>query len=175
MKTLFGACRWPEAGGLVEDRAAFPVPINHLLKVGGHSATAFGVLEAEGQVPFLAVLRHEEGIRLNPDPLVALYSDLGEGAAERVLCRALDDLGGKLSDILRHADVGRGPLVARSARHLCEAAEQIGMATLARVAEDVLRTTEAGDHAGQAATLARLVRIVERSVCAIWDLRAMTC
>ena len=69
-------------------------------------------------MPFLAVLRHEEGVRLDPDPLVALYSELGESGAERVLCRAMEDLRSRLSEILRHADEGRGTPVARTARQL---------------------------------------------------------
>jgi hypothetical protein len=31
-------------------------------------------------VPVLAILRHEEGVRLNPDPLVALYQNWGNAA-----------------------------------------------------------------------------------------------
>ncbi len=45
------------------------------------------------------------------------------------------------------------------------------MLTLARIAGDVLRTADAGDVAAQAATLARLVRIADRSLNAVWDLR----
>ncbi|MFO1175636.1 MAG: hypothetical protein U1E48_10610 [Paracoccaceae bacterium] len=125
-------------------------------------------------MPFLAVLRHEEGVRLDPDPLVALYSELGESGAERVLCRAMEDLRSRLSEILRHADEGRGTPVARTARQLGAVAAQIGLPTLARVAGDVVYSTEAGDPTAQAATLARLVRIGERSLSAVWDLRDMT-
>lgn len=125
-------------------------------------------------VPVLAILRHEEGVRLNPDPLVALYSELGERGAERVLFRAIDDLGARLADMLRHADEGQDQPLIRAARLLGKVAEQVGMATLARVAADVARTTEAGDPTAQAATLARLLRIGERSQMAVWDLRGLT-
>lgn len=125
-------------------------------------------------MPFLAVLRHEEGVRLDPDPLVALYSELGESGAERVLRRAMEDLRSRLSEILRHADEGRGTTVARAARQLGAVAAQIGLPTLARVAGDVVHSTEAGDPTALAATLARLVRIGERSLSAVWDLRDMT-
>lgn len=125
-------------------------------------------------MPFLAVLRHEEGVRLDPDPMVALYSELGESGAEKVLCRATEDLRSRLSEILRHADEGRGPQVARAARQLGAVAAQIGLPTLVRVAGDVVRSTEAGDPTAQAATLARLVRIGERSLSAVWDLRDMS-
>lgn len=48
------------------------------------------------------------------------------------------------------------------------------MLTFARVAGDVLRATDAGDASAQAATLARLVRIGDRSLNAFWDLRDQT-
>lgn len=122
----------------------------------------------------LAVLRHEEGVRLDPDPLVALYSELGENGAERVICRAMEELAARLSEMMRHADEGQIEPLIRSARLLGKVADQIGMATLARVATDVVRTAEAGDLTSQAATLARLVRIGDRSLTAVWDLRDMT-
>ena len=125
-------------------------------------------------VSLLAVLRHEEGVRLNPDPLVALYSELGESGAERVICRAMEELAARLSDMMRHADEGGSDALVRSARLLGKVADQIGMATLAQVAMDVVRTTEAGDLTSQAATLARLVRIGDRSLTAVWDLHDMT-
>jgi len=42
------------------------------------------------------------------------------------------------------------------------------------VARDLIRVTEAGDMAAQAAVLARLERIGQRSLTAVWDLHDMT-
>lgn len=125
-------------------------------------------------MPVLAVLRHEEGIRLNPDPLVALYAELGERGAERVICRAVEELAARLSEMLRHADSGDGPALVRSARLLAKVADQVGMSTLASVAGDVVGVTEHRDLTAQAAILARLMRIGDRSLTAVWDLRDMT-
>jgi len=125
-------------------------------------------------VATLAVLRHEEGVRLDPDRLVALYSDLGETAAEQVMCRAMEELAQRLTEIQRFVDEGNVTAMTRCARLLIKAADQVGMLTFARVARDVLRTTEAADRTAQAATLARLVRIGDRSVNAVWDLRDLT-
>lgn len=122
----------------------------------------------------LAVLRHDEGVRLDPDRLVALYSDLGEAGAEQVICRAMEELAGRLTEIQRFADDGDIAAMTRSARLLVKVAEQVGMLTFARVAGDLLRATAAGDRAAGAATLARLVRIGDRSLSAVWDLRDMT-
>lgn len=122
----------------------------------------------------LAVLHHDEGVRLDPDCLVALYSNLGEAGAEQVVCKAMEELAARLTEMQRFADEGRTPALVRSARLLIKVAAQIGMLSFARVAGDVVAAANAGDPAGQAATLARLVRIGDRSLNAVWDLRDMT-
>ena len=122
----------------------------------------------------LAVLRHDEGVRLDPDRLVALYSELGESGAEQVLCKAMEELAARLTEIQRFADEGKAAALIRSARLLIKVAEQIGMLSFARVASDVVLATEADDFPAQSATLARLVRIGDRSLNAVWDLRDMT-
>jgi adenylosuccinate synthase len=121
-------------------------------------------------MPVLAILRHEEGVRLDPDPLVALFAELGEGGAERVVRRALLELSEQLSDLATHFAEDRTDELMRGARMLAKVAEQVGMATLARVARDVVRTSEAADVNAQAATVARLGRIGQRSLAALWDL-----
>lgn len=123
------------------------------------------------KVPVLAILRHEEGIRLDPDPLTTLYAELGERGAEQVLGRAMEELSARMTDMFRQADDGRDVALVGSARLLAKMAAQVGMATLARVAIDVVSATEAADRAAQAAILTRLARIGERSQFAIWDLR----
>lgn len=117
----------------------------------------------------LAVLRHEEGVRFDPDRLLALYSDLGEDAAEQVMCRAMAEITGRLTEIQRLVDEGDSAALHRSGRRLIAVTERVGMLTFARVTADVLRATEAGDVVAQAATLARLLRIADRSLNAVWD------
>lgn len=122
----------------------------------------------------LAVLRHEEGVRVNPDCLVALYAELGEAGAERVVARAMEELNARLSEMQRFADDGDLVALTRSARVVVKMADQIGLTSFAMVALDVIAAAAAEDHAGQAATLARLLRIGDRSLNAVWDLRDMT-
>ncbi|WP_318338533.1 hypothetical protein [Defluviimonas sp. D31] len=111
---------------------------------------------------------------MDPDCLVALYAELGEVGAERVLGRAMEELNARLTEMQRFVDEGRTAQLTRSARLLIKVAEQIGMPSFARVADDVVRATEAGDNAAQAATLARLIRIGDRSLNAVCDLRDLT-
>lgn len=122
-------------------------------------------------MPVLAILRHEEGVRLDPDPLTMLYAELGERGAKQALWRAMEEMGARMTEMFRQADDGRDVALVRSARLLAQVAAQVGMATLARVAIDVVSATEAGDRTAQAAILTRLARIGERSQFAIWDLR----
>lgn len=122
-------------------------------------------------MPVLAVLRHEEAVRLNTDPLVSLYCDLGQDGAERVLFKAMDELCARLSDIARQDAGCDAAALIQSVRVLGKVAEQIGMAMLSRVAGDVVRTIQSGDMTARAATLSRLIRIGERSLNAVWDLR----
>lgn len=122
----------------------------------------------------LAVLHHEEGVRLNPDCLVALYAELGEAGAEQVVVRAMEELNARLGEMQRLADAGDADGLARSARLLEKVAAQIGMTSFAGVARDVTRAATKGDAVAQAATMARLMRIGDRSLNAVWDLKDMT-
>lgn len=48
------------------------------------------------------------------------------------------------------------------------------MTALARVAGDVTRAIDANDAVATAATLARLLRVGERSLTAVWDLQDLS-
>ncbi len=119
----------------------------------------------------LAWLVHEEGVRLDGERLGALYAELGEAAAEAVICRAMEDLATALADLQRLA-VCRdlAPMPGR-ARMLARVAGDLGMDSLARVALDAEVCAGRGDLAALAAVLARLVRIGDRSLTAVWDLQ----
>lgn len=122
----------------------------------------------------IAVLRHEEGVRLDPDSLLALYAELGEAGAEAVVCRAMEDLAARLAEMRRLAMANDLQGLSRNAALLSRVAAQVGMTTLSRVGRDVQASAAAGDALGLAATLARLLRIGDRSLTAVWDLRDMT-
>jgi hypothetical protein len=117
----------------------------------------------------MAALRHEEGVRLDPDRLMALYEDLGEAGAENVVTRAMEELSFRLAEMreeFRSEDMER---FARNARSLGRVAGQVGMVTLAGVSRDVADCAARGDKVATAATWARLERISDRSLVAAWD------
>lgn len=122
----------------------------------------------------LAILRHDEGIRVDAERLVAVYCGRSRCEAEEILQRGIEDLTSRVTEIQRHFDEGDGPALVRGARLAARMADRLGMTSFTSVACDLIVATEAADRSAQAAILARLLRIVDRSVSAIWDLRNMT-
>ncbi|GGH62115.1 hypothetical protein GVY41_18145 [Frigidibacter albus] len=124
---------------------------------------------ARGAAP--ATLVHDEGVRLDGDRLVALYAELGEAGAEAVICRAMEDLATALADLQRLAMACDLVAMPGRARLLARVAGDLGMSSLCRVAEDAALCAGRGDMPALAAVLARLVRIGDRSLTAVWDLQ----
>ena len=122
----------------------------------------------------LAVLRHEEGVRLDAARLMALYDDLGETAAETVMCRAMEDLSARVAEMQRQFRCGETDAFGRNARSIGRVAAQVGMSSLARVAQDVADCAALGETVALAATWARLERLGYRSLVAVWDLQDMS-
>lgn len=122
----------------------------------------------------IAVLRLDEVVRLDAERVMALYCELGERAAEEVIERAMQEMALRLGAMER--DWRRRDLagLGRNARSIARLAHEVGMATMARVAADVAAATLAMDVTACAATFARLRRIGDRSLAAVWDLRDMS-
>ncbi|WP_298968621.1 hypothetical protein [uncultured Roseobacter sp.] len=119
-------------------------------------------------------IRLKETVHVDQDRLAALYAELGEAGAEDVVCRAMEELALRLSHCSRlHAATNMVEL-RKCARSLIAIADQIGMHVLARVANDVIDAIDSEDGPAIAATLARLIRIGEQSLTAIWDLQDIT-
>lgn len=62
----------------------------------------------------------------------------------------------------------------KSTQSLIAIADQIGMRKLARVAGDVTSVVDDKDFVAIAATLARLMRVGEASLTAVWDLQDLS-
>ncbi|WP_175581761.1 hypothetical protein [Pseudooceanicola sp. HF7] len=113
----------------------------------------------------------QEDVRLDPGRLESLFLQMGEAGAEDVLCRAMEEIALRLSHTERLFRQGRMEEMRKSARSLVAIAEQIGMNALARVAGDVTCCIDAADEVALTATLARLLRVGEQSLTAVWDLQ----
>jgi len=119
-------------------------------------------------------LRHEEGVRLDSDCLMALYVELGQTAAEQAISHAMEELAVLLAGIKKMACQNDTEQLISELTKLSDLAGRVGMTSLAQVGNDVARCAAGGDIPAQAATLARLIRIGDRSLTAVWDLQDMS-
>lgn len=123
--------------------------------------------------PMITELAPEEPARFNPECLEELCVRIGEVRAEAEVALSLhriSELLPKMATLL--LDDANGFVVA--IEQVTKDSELIGMATLARVARNVLDSFAAGDHVALAATMARLDRVGERSIHAVWDLEDLS-
>lgn len=114
-------------------------------------------------------LQPEEGIRLDPDCLVALYAELGQQNAEQVLACAMEEMAVHISTMSRAAERNAPHRLVEAAEDLAKIAGHVGMTALAKVAKDVALCAVSRDQVGLSATLNRLIRIGDRSLTAVWD------
>lgn len=115
----------------------------------------------------------DEPVNLDPDRIVVLYAELGQVAAERVLSAAMEDLAVHLVAIQMAVLDRQEQVILRGLDELGRLARQVGMRVLSQVARDLADCVTREDAVAQAAVLARLVRIGDRSLTAVWDLQDM--
>jgi len=111
-----------------------------------------------------------EVARFDPARLEKLCREKGEAKAEAEAAEALSVIGKLLRNMAPDANGANNGQLARYIDTLQNSADRIGMSTLARVAGDVRTCIESGDHVALSATLARLHRVGDRSIHAIFDL-----
>lgn len=119
----------------------------------------------------VAILNHDDAVRLDAGALAALYRDLGPQGADAVLARAMEEVALRLDGLPGPHRSGQWAELARRARALRAIAEQVGMTTLARVAGDVAACAARCEAPALGATLARLDRIACRSLAELWDMQ----
>lgn len=122
----------------------------------------------------VAVLTQNETIQLDSGKLADLYRQLGENAAEDVVCRAMEELALRLAHTQKLYRRRNRQEMRKSARLIVAIAEQVGMDLLARVSGDVTVCIDQGDEAALAAVVSRLVRIGERSLTEVWELQDLS-
>jgi hypothetical protein len=118
----------------------------------------------------VAELKPAEPVTLDRDQLEVLYRQLGPVGADKVVHHALEELAALLSGVNVDYHAGRMAELAASGRALAAVAQQVGMTKLARVARDVADVAMGRDAAALGAVTARLMRIGDRSLVAVWDL-----
>lgn len=119
-------------------------------------------------------LHHKEIIRLDRDQLEILLLQLGPASADKVVNEALEDLAVGLAHIKKTYAAGRVEDTKSEIRKLITIAQKLGMTALARICRDAQDLVGSTDVPGCAAVLARLNRIGEGSLIAVWDLQDMS-
>ncbi|WP_170481270.1 hypothetical protein [Ruegeria arenilitoris] len=122
----------------------------------------------------IITLEQKESVRLDPDRLNVLYRQLGDANATDVLSRTIEELALRISNCEQHWRQRNWANLRKCVRSLVGISDQVGMTALARVAEDVSHTIDAGDAVATGATLRRLIRVGERSLTAVWDQKDLT-
>jgi len=107
---------------------------------------------------------------MDPDAVQALYGQMGEAGAQGVVCRAMEEIANRLSLIERCYYQRDMEALWRASKGLIGIADQIGLGLLAQVARDVADCVKADESTALAATLARLIRLGDRSLSAVWDI-----
>lgn len=126
------------------------------------------------KVTSISHLMQDEKVSIDHEQLSALYAQLGALGADDVVRRAMEELALRLSHAERQYRQNSLTELRKGVRSLVKISEQIGMNKLARVAGDVSTAIDQSDPVAIASTLARLLRVGERSLTAIWDLQDMT-
>ena len=117
----------------------------------------------------LTVLAMQEPVQVDVRRLGEIVNELGESAAQTIICAAMEQLAAALAGAREAAMAGDMARLAERAELLSRLAWQVGLPGLAGVAVDVLACAERRDATGLAATLARMMRIGNRSLTDIWD------
>lgn len=122
----------------------------------------------------VAILSPSETPGLDPERLAGLYARFGARDGENMVCRAMEELACRLGQADRLYEAGDLVQMRKCARALGAIAEEIGMTGLCRIASDVVQCIDDGDAVALAATLARMDRIGEGSLYAVWDLQDLS-
>jgi hypothetical protein len=112
----------------------------------------------------VTALRPKEVVRLDAEPIAAIYRNLGTSSAEQVVSRALGELALTLTglvDQVRQRELGD---LGRGLRRLQRMADHLGMISLGLIAAEARICMERSDATAFAAVWARLIRVAEASL-----------
>lgn len=118
----------------------------------------------------IAQLQPLDTAHVDPEILAGLHSRLGQVGAEQALTSAVEQSLARVAAIRTALEVGNTEGARQLAVSLAELAERSGMTTYARVAHDVAACAAGSCDVALAATFARLERIGDKSMLALWGL-----
>ena len=119
----------------------------------------------------VARLVPQETVGLDQDRIEVLYSGMGNSRADRVVARAMEELASRLARIENLYKCGEVAELQRLAQSMIAVSSEVGMVSFAKVARDVVDVAAARNDTALAACVARLLRIGEGSLMAVWDMQ----
>lgn len=120
--------------------------------------------------PAATRLAPDERVRFDSAPLLHLFTELGEQAAEDTVYAVLADISRRLLEIEAHYRRHRTDSLPDMAGALAASARRIGLSSVEQVSIGVGEAASRQDPAALGATLARLRRVSDRSISEIWDI-----
>ena len=124
---------------------------------------------SEVQMAQITSLAITEPVRVDARRVGDIVGELGETAAQNVIGLALEQLAVALTATDAALEAGDLALAVGHAERLSRLAWQIGLLSLAGVAMDLGALAERGQAPALSAVRARLLRVGNRSLTAIWD------
>lgn len=118
----------------------------------------------------LVNLRPVELIFVDAGHLDALSPGGGEARANFVAHAALEEIAERVNKAEAAWQAGEFARLGRLARSLVGMSSEAGLETVSIVAREVARAAEGRDGHALAALVARLVRVSEGSLAALWDI-----
>lgn len=111
---------------------------------------------------------------MDPERMNVLFRKLPVREAEDMIGRALEELAVRLSqaDVLWRQRDHQG--LRKSVRSMIGIADQVGLISVAQVAEGVIHSLDVADAVATAAAVARLQRVGDTSLGAVWDLHDLS-
>ncbi|MDO5620217.1 MAG: hypothetical protein Q4G24_01965 [Paracoccus sp. (in: a-proteobacteria)] len=119
----------------------------------------------------VAALAIDEPVRVDARRVDDIVCELGELAARNVIGLALEQMALTLHMLDTAQRDGELTQIVTQADRLAQLAWQVGLVSLSGIAIDAGECVRQGNHAALAAVLARLMRVGNRSLTEIWEVR----
>lgn len=120
------------------------------------------------------VLRPNDRVRQDAEPIATIYRNLGTTSAEQVVTRALGELALTMAGLANQVRAHDLSDLTRQLRRLQRMSENLGLVSLGLVADDVRICMERSDVTAFASVWARLLRVAERSLATDKDVLDQT-
>ncbi len=114
-------------------------------------------------------LHPTERVMIDPAVLLGLTRRLGPHRAEAYVAKRVEEITDQLAEIDDLRRIPNFDRIATLARFVADRADAIGLLSLARVARDLAQVAQQRNRTALAAVWARLVRIGNHSLEALWE------